>query len=49
MLHLAEGEVGFTYRLTNERGGIALYIRHGVELAGSEFAFGGGMETRALG
>jgi hypothetical protein len=48
-LMLSEGYIGFTYRLTNEGGGIALNIRHGIEVGGRDFEFGGGMETRALG
>lgn len=48
-LDLSEGVVGFPYRLTNEGGGIALNIRHGVELDGTDYQFGDGMEVRALG
>jgi len=42
-------EIGFPYRIANEGGGIALNVVHGVELAGVEYLFGGGMETAALG
>jgi hypothetical protein len=45
---LGEGEIGFGYRLANEGTGIALNIRHGVEIDGIEFEFGGGMQWRAL-
>lgn len=48
-LDVAAGEVGFPYRLSNEGGGIALNIRHGVEIDGTDYTFGDGMETRALG
>jgi hypothetical protein len=42
------GEVGFGYRLTNEGTGIALNIRHGLEIAGRLIEFGSGMQMRAL-
>jgi hypothetical protein len=45
---VGEGEVGFPYRIVNEGGGIALSIIHGIELNGTEYLFGGGMETAAL-
>jgi hypothetical protein len=47
-LDLADAEVGFPYYLSNEGTGIALNIRHGLEVAGREYEFGGGMETRVL-
>jgi type II secretory pathway pseudopilin PulG len=47
-LGLADAEVGFPYYLSNEGTGIALNIRHGLEVAGREYEFGGGMETRVL-
>jgi hypothetical protein len=45
---LDEGELGFPYRLSNEGTGVALNIKHGVEVAGIEKAFGDGMEVRSL-
>lgn len=45
---LSKGEVGFSYRLANEGTGIALNIRHGIELDGVEYEFGGGMQMRVL-
>ena len=46
-LDLAEGQIGFTYYLANEGDGIALNIRHGVEIDGQDSEFGGG-EFRVL-
>jgi hypothetical protein len=45
---LGPGEVGFRYRLVNEGTGVALNIRHGVELYGIEREHGGGMEVRSM-
>jgi hypothetical protein len=45
---VAEGEIGFSYRLANEGTGIALNIRHGVEIDGNEYEFGAGMQMRVL-
>jgi hypothetical protein len=42
-------QVAFPYRLTNEGGGVAFNIRHGIEAAGVEYVFGGGGEIRAIG
>ncbi len=39
---------GFGYRLKNEGTGIALKIRHGVEIDGKKVEFGEGMQSRAL-
>lgn len=47
-LDLNEGMVAFPYYLSNEGTGLALNIRHGVEIAGSDFEFGDGMESRVL-
>ena len=44
---LAEGQIGFPYHLTNEGDGIALKIRHGVEIDGEKIAFDG-RELRSL-
>jgi hypothetical protein len=46
---LGVGETAFQYRLVNEGSGPALNIRHGIELGGNEYEWGGGMETRSLG
>jgi hypothetical protein len=45
---LGPGEVGFRYRLVNEGTGVALNVRHGVELCGIEREHGGGMEVRSM-
>jgi cell division protein FtsL len=45
---IGEGEVGFRYRLANEGTGVALNIRHGVEIDGIERQFGDGMEVRSM-
>jgi len=45
---LGPGEIGFRYRLINEGTGIALNIRHGVELCGVEREHGDGMEVRSM-
>lgn len=44
--HLEAGQIMFEYYLTNEGTGPALNIRHGVEIAGVEYEFGGGMQFR---
>ena len=41
-------EIGFPYRLSNEGTGVALNVRHGVEVGGIEREFGDGMEVRSL-
>jgi hypothetical protein len=45
---LGPGEVGFRYRLVNEGTGLALNIRHGVELRGIEREHGDGMHVRSM-
>jgi len=45
-LDLGDGEVAFPYFLTNEGPGVALSVKHGVEVAGVDHPFGGGMEFR---
>jgi hypothetical protein len=45
---LGPGEVGFRYTLVNEGTGVALNIRHGVELFGMVRAHGDGMEVRSM-
>ena len=45
---LGPGEVGFRYRLVNEGTGVALNIRHGVEMCGIEREQGDGMEVRSM-
>lgn len=45
---LGPGEIGFRYRLINEGTGVALNIRHGVELCGIERQHGDGMEVRSM-
>lgn len=47
-LGLGAGQVAFPYYLANEGSGIALNIRHGVEVDGNDEAFGEGMEFRVL-
>jgi hypothetical protein len=47
-LGISEGQLAFPYFLANEGTGIALNIRHGFELAGTKYEFGGGMEMRVL-
>jgi hypothetical protein len=42
------GQVGFRYRLVNDGTGVALNIRHGVELCGIVREFGDGMEVRSM-
>ena len=46
-MDLAETQVGFTYYIANEGDGIALRIRHGVEINGRDKEFQGG-EYRVL-
>jgi len=45
---LSEGEVGFPYHLANEGTGVALNIRHGVEVDGEDYEFGDGMHVGVL-
>lgn len=45
---LGAGEVGFQYTLVNEGTGVALNIRHGVELCGILREHGDGMEVRSM-
>ncbi len=45
---LGPGEVGFRYTLINEGTGVALNIRHGVELCGMVREHGDGMEVRSM-
>jgi hypothetical protein len=45
---LGPGEVGFRYRLINEGTGVALNVRHGVELCGIEREYGDSMEVRSM-
>jgi len=45
---LSAGQVGFRYRLANEGTGVALNIRHGVEIDGIEREYGDGMEVRSM-
>jgi hypothetical protein len=45
---ISAGQLAFPYRLANEGTGIALNIRHGVEIDGAEFEFGDGMKMRVL-
>jgi hypothetical protein len=45
-LDLSEGRVAFPYYLSNEGTGPALNIKHGVEVGGIDYPFGGGMEFR---
>jgi hypothetical protein len=45
---IGEREIAFGYGLTNEGTGVALNVRHGVEIGGIEHAFGDGMEFRAV-
>lgn len=45
---LGPGEIGFRYRLVNEGTGVALNIRHGVELCGVTREHGDGMEVRSM-
>jgi hypothetical protein len=45
---LSDGQMGFGYRLKNEGTGIALNIRHGIEIDGREIEFGEGKRSRAL-
>jgi len=45
---LNPGQVGFGYKLANEGTGLAINIRHGIEIAGERFEYGGGMQWRAL-
>jgi hypothetical protein len=45
---LSPGQVGFGYKLANEGTGLALSIRHGVEIAGKRLEFGEGMHFRSL-
>jgi hypothetical protein len=43
-----DDEIAFAYFIANEGTGIALNIRHGVEIDGHDFEFGQGMQTRVL-
>jgi hypothetical protein len=45
---LGPGQVGFGYKLANEGTGLAMNIRHGVEVAGKRLEFGDGMQFRSL-
>lgn len=45
---IAEGQIAFAYFIANEGTGIALNVRHGVEIDGHDFEFGQGMQTRVL-
>ena len=45
IFEVGPGEVGFRYRLINEGTGVALNIRHGVELCGILREHGDGMEV----
>ena len=47
-LDLSAEQIGFPYYLANEGSGIALNIRHGVEIDGKDEEFGEGMEFRVL-
>lgn len=47
-LDLSEGDIAFPYYLSNEGTGLAMNIRHGVEVGGVSYEFGEGMEIRAL-
>lgn len=47
-LDLAEGIVAFPYYLSNEGTGLAMNIRHGIEIASRRFEFGSGLEIRVL-
>lgn len=47
-LNIDSGYVAFEYRLSNEGTGIALNVRHGVELDGVDHEHGDGMEVRVL-
>lgn len=45
---IGPGEIGFRYQLINEGTGVALNIRHGVELCGIVREHGDGMEVRSM-
>lgn len=47
-LDISEGQIAFPYYLANEGTGIALNIRHGVEIDGIEYPFGEGLLMRVL-
>ena len=47
-LDLVEGQIGFPYHLTNEGDGVALRVRHGVEIDGQDFEPDGVRELRSL-
>jgi hypothetical protein len=48
IFEVGSDEVGFRYRLINEGTGVALNIRHGVELCGIVREHGDGMEVRSM-
>lgn len=48
VFEVGPGEIGFRYRLINEGTGVALNIRHGVELCGIVREHGDGMEVRSM-
>jgi hypothetical protein len=48
MFDVGAGEVGFRYRLINEGTGVALNIRHGLELSVIVREYGEGMEVRSM-
>jgi len=45
---LSPGQIGFGYKLANEGTGLALNIRHGVEIGSKRLEFGDGMQFRSL-
>ena len=45
---LGAGQIGFGYRLANEGTGLALNIRHGVEIGDKQLEYAGGMQFRSL-
>ncbi|MGI8557878.1 MAG: hypothetical protein ACR2ND_06165 [Solirubrobacteraceae bacterium] len=45
---IGEDDVAFAYFLQNEGTGIALNVRHGVEIGGIDYEYGGGMQVRVL-
>ena len=47
VLDVAQGQIGFPYYIANEGDGIALNVRHGVEIDGEDMEFEGG-EFRVL-
>jgi len=48
IFEVGPGEIGFRYRLINEGTGVALNIRHSVELCGIVREHGDGMEVRSM-